>query len=111
MQLKFAKIFKSLFIAGFVSLTLSAWDVSAIAEPSHGIAMHGKPALAKGFSHLPYVNPDAPKGGKITYGVRGNFDSLNPFIVKSIRTTARGVWDPVFGNFQLHKHIRSDLIQ
>ncbi len=70
----------------------------ANAEPSHGIAMHGKPALAKGFKHLPYVNPDAPKGGKITYGVRGNFDSLNPFIIKSIRTTARGVWDPVFGN-------------
>ena len=60
--------------------------------------MHGRPALPKDFSHLPYVNPDAPKGGKITYGVRGNFDSLNPFIVKSIRTTARGVWDPVFGN-------------
>ncbi len=70
----------------------------ANAEPSHGIAMHGKPALPKGFKHLPYVNADAPKGGKITYGVRGSFDSLNPFIIKSIRTTARGIWDPVFGN-------------
>ncbi len=98
MQSNIAKVFRSILFAGFVSLTLSTWAVSAVAEPSHGLAMHGKPALSKDFSHLPYVNPDAPKGGKITYGVRGNFDSLNPFIVKSIRTTARGVWDPVFGN-------------
>ncbi len=98
MQLNFTKIIRSILFTGLVSFIHAGWALSVQAEPSHGIAMHGKPALAKGFSHLPYVNPDAPKGGKITYGVRGNFDSLNPFIVKSIRTTARGVWDPAFGN-------------
>ncbi|WP_340161803.1 extracellular solute-binding protein [uncultured Hoeflea sp.] len=70
----------------------------AHAEPLHGIAMHGEPALPADFSHLPYVNPDAPKGGKVTYGVVGSFDSVRPFIVKSMRTTARGLADPVFGN-------------
>ncbi|MFK5980973.1 MAG: extracellular solute-binding protein [Rhizobiaceae bacterium] len=59
--------------------------------------MHGEPALPADFKHLPYVNPNAPKGGKITYGVQGTFDSLNPFILKSMRTTARGMWDPSFG--------------
>jgi peptide/nickel transport system substrate-binding protein len=54
------------------------------AEESYGIAMHGKPALATGFSHMPYANPDAPKGGRLTWGVLGTFDSLNPFIVKGI---------------------------
>jgi peptide/nickel transport system substrate-binding protein len=45
------------------------------------------------------VNPDAPKGGSMTYGVVGTFDSLNPFLVKSLRTTARGMFnDPQFGN-------------
>lgn len=34
--------------------------------PAHGIAMHGAPALPEDFSHLPYVDPDAPKGGRIT---------------------------------------------
>src|SRR5690606_1166124 len=29
----------------------------------------------------------------------GTFDSLNPFVLKSMRTTARGVWDNIFGNF------------
>lgn len=68
------------------------------AEPSHGIAMRGVPLLPPNFTHLPYANPDAPKGGKLTYGVYGSFDDLNPFDLQSIRTGARGLWDPVFGN-------------
>ncbi|MCO6186051.1 extracellular solute-binding protein [Rhizobium sp. L1K21] len=70
----------------------------SVAEPLHGIAMHGAPALPADYTHFPYANPDAPKGGRITYGVVGNFDSLNPFVLKSMRTTARGMWDPGFGN-------------
>ncbi|WP_349365256.1 MAG: extracellular solute-binding protein [Roseitalea porphyridii] len=64
----------------------------------HGIAMHGEPALPPDYTHFPYANPDAPKDGSVTYGVVGTFDSLNPFVLKSMRTTARGVWDPEFGN-------------
>ncbi|KAB1125191.1 ABC transporter substrate-binding protein [Neorhizobium galegae] len=70
----------------------------ALAEPVHGIAMHGSPALGPDYKHFPYVNPDVKKGGRITYGVVGTFDSLNPFILKSMRTSARGIWDPAFGN-------------
>ncbi len=54
----------------------------AVAEPRHGIAMYGDPALSAGFSALPYANPDAPKGGKLVLGESGGFDSLNPFILK-----------------------------
>jgi peptide/nickel transport system substrate-binding protein len=56
----------------------------AAAEPAAAIAMHGKPALSAGFSHLPYADPDAPKGGRLIQGVVGTFDSLNPFIVKGL---------------------------
>ncbi|MCY6380783.1 extracellular solute-binding protein [Hoeflea prorocentri] len=66
--------------------------------PMHAIASHGEPALPADFEHLPYANPDAPKGGSISYGVVGTFDNLNPFILKSMRTTARGMWDPEFGH-------------
>ena len=82
-------------IAGLV---LSLISGIAAAEPLHGIAMHGEPALPAGFTHFPYVNPDVKKGGRITYGVVGTFDNLNPFILKSMRTTARGMWDPQYGN-------------
>ena len=70
----------------------------AIAAPMHGIAIIGEPALPADFDHLPYANPDAPKGGKVTYGVVGTFDSLNSFIVQGGTTSARGLSDPVFGN-------------
>lgn len=62
------------------------------------IAMHGAPALGADFTHFPYANPLAPKGGKITYGVVGTFDGLNPFVIRSFRTTARGLFaDEQFG--------------
>ncbi|SOH93685.1 peptide/nickel transport system substrate-binding protein [Monaibacterium marinum] len=65
-------------IAAVVLLTASA----AAAQPQHGIAMYGEPALPPDFAHLPYVNPEAPTGGIIVEGARGSFDSLNPFIQK-----------------------------
>lgn len=70
----------------------------AQAEPVHGIAMHGEPALSAGYKSFPYANAQAKKGGKINYGVVGTFDSLNPFVLKGMRTTARGIWDPEYGN-------------
>ena len=57
----------------------------ASGEPRHAIAMHGEPALPAGFAHLRYVNPAAPKGGRLVHGMLGTFDSLNPFIVKGLR--------------------------
>ena len=50
--------------------------------PSHGIAMIGEPALPPDFTHFPYANPDAPKGGELVYGEAGGFDNLNPHITK-----------------------------
>ncbi len=60
--------------------------------------MHGSPNLPADYRHFDYVDPDVKKGGSVRYGVVGTYDSLNPFNLKSIRTTARGVWDPAFGN-------------
>src|SRR5262249_11882154 len=57
---------------------------AARAEESHAIAMHGAPAVPADFTHLPYFNPDAPKGGRLIWGQLGTFDSLNPMIVKGI---------------------------
>ena len=67
-----------------------------MAEPVHGIAMHGQPKYDKNFAYLDYVNPNAPKGGKITYGLQGSFDSLNPFLLKGV--APRGLWDVDYGH-------------
>lgn len=54
----------------------------AAADPQHGIAMYGEPALPPDFVALPYANPEAPKGGTFSSGEVGSFDSLNPHILK-----------------------------
>ena len=46
--------------------------------------MHGAPALPADYTHMPYANPDAPKGGRLVQGLLGSFDSLNPLIVRGV---------------------------
>ncbi|MDX2307355.1 MAG: extracellular solute-binding protein [Hyphomicrobium sp.] len=48
---------------------------------THAIAMHGAPKYPEGFTHFPFVNPDAPKGGRVVLGQAGSFDTLNPLII------------------------------
>jgi peptide/nickel transport system substrate-binding protein len=64
------------------------------AAAADGIAMHGSPRETAGFAHFPYVNPDAPKGGRVTFAVQGSYDSLNPLIVRG--EPAEGVRDYVY---------------
>jgi peptide/nickel transport system substrate-binding protein len=70
-------------LAGFSVAGLTSHD-GAIAAESYAIAMHGVPALPATFTHMPYVNADAPKGGRLVQGQVGTFDSLNPLIVKGL---------------------------
>ena len=53
-----------------------------VAEPRHGIAMHGVPKYSADFRAFDYVNPDAPKGGRLIRAAQGSFDSVNPLIIK-----------------------------
>ena len=66
----------------FVSFTAILLGGPSQAEPQHGIAMYGAPALPPDFVSLPYVNADAPKGGALVLGNTGTFNSLNPYAVK-----------------------------
>jgi peptide/nickel transport system substrate-binding protein len=65
-----------------LSLALDAGKASA--AESYAIAMHGAPALSADFTHMPYTNADAPKGGRLVWGILGTFDSLNPLIVRGL---------------------------
>ena len=65
-------------------LAVSTGAALAASIESHAIAMHGMPALPAGFTHMPYANPDAPKGGRLIEGIPGTFDSLNPLIVRGL---------------------------
>ncbi|MEH2546596.1 peptide/nickel transport system substrate-binding protein [Bradyrhizobium sp. AZCC 2262] len=71
-------------VALALGVTLLAPFCEAEAAESHALAMHGAPALPPSFAHMPYANPDAPKGGRLIWGILGTFDSLNPLIVRGI---------------------------
>jgi len=73
-------------IAVLLAITVHCTASQGLADTAsrHGIAMHGEPALPEGFTHFRYVNPEAPKGGRLVVGAIGTFDSLNPLIVKGL---------------------------
>src|SRR6516164_6786868 len=71
------------FALALTSASMIPADRSPAAE-SHAIAMHGAPALSGDFSYLPYFNPNAPRRGRLVWGILGTFDSLNPMIVKGL---------------------------
>lgn len=73
---------------GLGMAVLPGLSSAAVADSAFAISMHGKPALPPDYTHMPYANPDAPKGGRLVQGVLGTFDSLNPFIVKGIAVQA-----------------------
>ncbi|PZQ49433.1 MAG: ABC transporter substrate-binding protein [Rhodovulum sulfidophilum] len=52
---------------------------------SHGISTFGDLKYPADFKHFDFVNPDAPKGGTMSFrgtGASQTFDSLNAFILK-----------------------------
>ena len=88
-----------------VSLFFTFYNSASFAEKDHGIAMHGNPKYEEDFTHLDYVNPDAPKGGVVRFGSYGAFDNLNRVAFKGSKaaglgyindTLMRRVWDEAF---------------
>ncbi len=57
----------------------------------HGTSLTGTLKYEKGYYHLDYVNPSAPKGGYVKQYSIGSFDSLNPFILKGTSAASIGL--------------------
>jgi microcin C transport system substrate-binding protein len=68
-----------------VTALACAISLPAEAEKRHGLSAFGDLKYPTDFKHFDYVNPDAPKGGRLsTIGVQAvlTFNSFNPFIRK-----------------------------
>lgn len=78
----FGRVRPWIFAALMLPFASGAAFSDTLGAPKHGISMYGEPALPQDFVSLPYVNPDAPKGGRIVLGNTGAFDSLNPYVRK-----------------------------
>lgn len=70
-------------------------------ETTHGVTLMDKLKYPKDFSHLDYVNPDAPKGGAVRLAAIGTFDSLNPFILRGVGANSVGLlFDTLLDNVE-----------
>ncbi|PCD78181.1 extracellular solute-binding protein [Pseudothioclava arenosa] len=49
---------------------------------AHGVATLGTLSYSPDFTHLAYVNPEAPKGGEISEWTSGGFDNFNPYTLE-----------------------------
>ncbi|TDK42434.1 ABC transporter substrate-binding protein [Antarcticimicrobium luteum] len=68
-------------------LILLAWTGLLAAEgdkiiKSHGYSYFGDLKYGPDFQNYDYVNPDAPKGGELSFAQLGTFDSMNPYTIK-----------------------------
>jgi microcin C transport system substrate-binding protein len=104
------QIFKRVALFSFLLLP----QIVAVAAPSIGLGY--TPKYPANFKHFDYVNPDAPKGGKIILPGFGNFDSFNPFILKTVEVD--GLGDLIFETlmvqstdepYSLYGHIANDI--
>ncbi len=69
----------------FAVLVLVGAATNAWAAPQHGLSAFGELKYPANFTNFDYVNPDAPKGGRLSMIGTGNlitFDSFNGFILK-----------------------------
>ena len=101
---------KLYFLPALLALGFFVFTFQTNAEKMHGLAMHGLPKYESSFTHLLYVNPNAPKGGTLRFGVYGSFDNLNRVAFKGSRaaglgyindTLMRRVWDEAFTMYGL----------
>ena len=87
------KIINKIFVL-FPIVLLLLGNGGKIATSPH-LAIYGIAKYPDGFTHFDYVNPNAPKGGKIVMPEYGGFDNFNPFIFKgsASSTVADLIWD------------------
>ncbi|MDB5378655.1 MAG: transporter substrate-binding protein [Rubritepida sp.] len=80
---------RDLFAAGFGLVPFAASAQGQGVIRTHALSLLGEPALPADFTHFPWANPDAPKGGEVALTALGSYDSFNPFILRG--TSAVGV--------------------
>lgn len=76
-----ARLLFGLFLMGLMLFAQRLWAEEALIR-GHGFAEFGELKYEEGFAHFDYVNPQAPKGGELSFPAVGTFDSMNPFTRK-----------------------------
>jgi len=65
-------------------LTIYLSIFSHFVQPAPSAALGYTPKYPADFRHFDYVNPSAPKSGELILSGTGNFDNVNPFLLKGL---------------------------
>ncbi|MGI9282993.1 MAG: extracellular solute-binding protein [Endozoicomonas sp.] len=79
---RWAFSFIALNIAWISHSTLAA--VQETYQSSHAVTLHGKPKYSSDFKYFSYVNPDAPRQGKVRLAALGTYDTFDLFTSKGV---------------------------
>ena len=86
------KMLSRFVLSGLIAASTSFGAYADVIETTTLVGF-GTAKYPENFAHFDYVNPDAPKYGKVTYGQMGTYDNFN-------RYASRGV--PAAGSGQLY---------
>ena len=64
---------------------------AAAQEAAHGLSLFGDLKYGPDFAHLDYVNPNAPKGGRLHLATVDTFSTLSPFTLKGVSAAGAGL--------------------
>jgi microcin C transport system substrate-binding protein len=73
-------------LAGVVKIVGVSVGYAQDRQFKHATSLFGDVKYPPDFKYFEYVNPDAPKGGKLRIHTVGSYDSLNPFTFKGDAT-------------------------
>ncbi|MEZ5849434.1 MAG: extracellular solute-binding protein [Hyphomicrobiaceae bacterium] len=80
------RLHRSLALLGCLTILLAAQTPDAqahgVAKRQHALSLVNPPVHDANFTHFGWVNPAAPKGGRMRLRATGSFDTLNAFTIK-----------------------------
>ncbi|WP_295893623.1 extracellular solute-binding protein [uncultured Vibrio sp.] len=73
-----------------LALMMFGFGANATVIESTSLVGFGEAKYQEGFTHFDYVNPDAPKYGKVTYGQMGTYDNFNRYASRGVAAAGSG---------------------
>ncbi|KJY84001.1 antibiotic ABC transporter substrate-binding protein [Vibrio galatheae] len=83
------KILTQLVLSGVITASASFGAYADVIETTTLVGF-GTAKYPENFSHFDYVNPNAPKYGKVTYGQMGTYDNFNRYASRGVAAAGTG---------------------
>lgn len=85
-------LFRTLVLLNFLAFCSVQHSLASDIEYQHAYAFLSTPKYPVDAAYFDYVNPDAPKGGRIRVPEMGNWDSFNPIALRGRLARGVGFW-------------------